>query len=190
MIENFRRVSEEFERKNQIILDGPYGSPGAAILGKESGRVAELDPTRLAAERGRYALAAVRQLLTVADIELEPEEELITPESYGVRLGDVTHEFFRIRKGRPALSGGDDPFNAARYVMYETVKLVNQVLQRRGSSERLATLEERHSEEFERPLTAQMCLAFVLLDDDLAYLLMWTPVIHNYCRPMRPDLFR
>ena len=69
--------------------------------------------------------------------------------------------------------------------MYETVKLVNQVLQRRGSNERLATLEELQSEEFERPLTAQMRLAFVLLDDDLAYLLMWTPAIHNYCRPLR-----
>jgi hypothetical protein len=121
---------------------------------------------------------------------LEPEEELITPESYGVRLGDVTHEFFRIRKGRPAVSSGDDPFNAARYVMYETVKLVNQVLQRRGSNERLSTLEELQSEEFERPATGQMRLAFVLLDDDLAYLLMWTPAIHNYCRPLRPDVFR
>jgi hypothetical protein len=190
MIENFRRVSEEFERKNQIILDGPYASPGAAILGKESGRVVELDPTRLATERGRYALAAVRQLLTVAGIELEPEEELITPEAYGVRLGDITHEFFRIRKGRPAVSGGDDPFNAARYVMYESVKLVNQILQMRESKERLATLEELQSEGLERPSTAQMRLAFVLLDDDLAYLLMWTPAIHNYCRPLRPDVIR
>ena len=101
MIENFRRVSEEFERNNQNIFDGPYASPGAAILGKESGRVVELDPTRLATERGRYALAAVRQLLTVAAIELEPEEELITAESYGVRLGDLTHEFFRMHRVGP-----------------------------------------------------------------------------------------
>ena len=29
--------------------------------------------------------------------------------------------------------------------------------------------------------------AFVLLDDDLSYLLMWSPLIHSY-HPLRPDV--
>jgi hypothetical protein len=69
--------------------------------------------------------------------------------------------------------------------MYGTAKLLNQVLKQRGCSERIATLEE-----LQTTFSGEMRLALVLLDDDLSYLLMWSPVIRNYCRPMRPDVFR
>ena len=126
----------------------------------------------------------MRPLLASVGIELGPLEERITANSYGVTLEGITHDYFRLRKGCPALQGGDLEINAARYVHYETGKLLNKLLKQKQSSARIATLEERQT-----LLSAQMRLAFVLLDDDLSYLFMWSWAVHNYCRPMRPDVF-
>ena len=74
--------------------------------------------------------------------------------------------------------------NAAGFVLHETCKLLNKVLKQRQKAERIATLEELQSS-----FPTQMRLALVLLDDQLSYLIMWSPPVHNYCRPMRPDVF-
>jgi hypothetical protein len=184
MVANFLATHEEFQRGRWQLLPGEFASPGAALLGADSGRVVDLDQGRLARERARYALAAARPLLGAAGVEIGAPKELVSSDSYGVRLDGVTHEFFRLRNGRPALQGGEHEVNAARYVLDETTKLLNKVLNARGRAERTASLAELR-EQFE-PRTR---LAMVLLDDDLSYLMMWSPVIHNYCRPMRPDVF-
>jgi hypothetical protein len=185
MIREFLTVYESFRRNNMQLLAGPFPSPGAVILCEESGRVVNLDESRLAEERGGYAIAKTRSLLALAGIELGDPLETTTADSYSVRLEGVTHDYFRLRKGRPALPGGEHQSNVARYVMYGTVKLLNKVLKERACVERIASLEELRAD-----FSEEMRLALVLLDDDLCYLLMWSPVIHNYCRPMRPDVFR
>jgi hypothetical protein len=184
MIRDFYAVSQAFADSKWQPIEGPFASPGAVLLDPKSGRVVNLDMARLAEERGRYAIAAVRPLLASAGIELGPLEERITANSYGVTLEGMTHDYFRLRKGRPALAGGDHEINAARYVLYETGKLLNKLLKQKQNSARISTLEE-----YPTQLTAQMRLAFVLLDDELSYLFMWSGAVHNYCRPMRPDVF-
>lgn len=185
MIRDFDEVSKAFADNNGQLIEGPFASPGAVLLDPKSGRVVNLNEARLAADRGRYAIDMVRPLLVSAKIEIGPIEEKVTAESYGVKLEGITHEYFRIRKGHPALPGGEHESNAARYVLYETTKLLNKILIERRNAARIATLEE-----LENSFTAQTRLAFVLLDDDLSYLFMWSPAVPNYCRPMRPDVFR
>lgn len=180
IIQDFYEVSKAFRDNNQRHLDGPFASPGAVLLDPKSGRIVNLDMARLAEERGRYAIAAVRPLLASVGIELGPLEERITANSYGVTLEGITHDYFRLRKGRPALEGGDLEINAARYVLYETGKLLNKLLKQKQNSARISVLEEHQT-----LLTAQTRLAFVLLDDELSYLFMWSEAVHNYCRPMR-----
>ena len=168
--------------------DGPTGgrfaSPGSVLCNPISGRVVNLDIARLAKERGRYAIASVRPLLASVGIELGIVEEQIAADSYGVTVEDINHHYFRLRKGHPSLQGGEHEINAGRYVLYETCKLLNKVLKQRQKAERIATLEE-----LQTSFTAQMRLALVLLDDELSYLFMWSPAVHNYCRPTRPDVF-
>jgi hypothetical protein len=185
MIREFQAVYESFRSNKWQLLYGPFPSPGAAILREDSGRVVNLEAARLAKERGGYAIAKTRPLLAAAGIDLGPADETITADSYSVRIEGITHKYFGLRKGRPALLGGEHQGNAARYVIDETAKLLNKVLKQRGCAERIATLAELRTR-----LSAETRLALVLLDDDLSYLLMWSPVIHNYCRPMRPDVFR
>jgi SMI1 / KNR4 family (SUKH-1) len=184
MIRDFHEVSKAFRDNNQRHLEGPFASPGAALLDPKSGRVVDLDMARLAEERGGYAIGAARPLLASAGIELGPIEERTTASSYGVTLEGIPHDYFRLRKGHPALQGGDLEINAARYVLYETAKALNKVFKQRQNSARIATLEEHQAF-----LSGPTRLAFVLLDDELSYLLMWTPLVHNYCRPMGPDVF-
>ncbi|HEV3238175.1 MAG TPA: hypothetical protein VGZ25_14390, partial [Gemmataceae bacterium] len=185
MIQDFLDVSQSFAANNCQLLEGSYASPGAVLCDPKSGRVVNLDIARLANERGRYAIAAVRPLLASAGIEIGHIEERITADSYGVTLDGVDHEYFRLRKGRPAMQGGEHEINSARYVLYETCKLLNKVLKQKQNTARIATLEELQTR-----ITSRMRLAFVLLDDELSYLFMWSPVVHNYCGPVRPDVFK
>jgi hypothetical protein len=118
-------------------------------------------------------------------IEFGTLEEQLTADSYGVTLEGVNHRYFRLRKGHPSLHGGEHEINAARYVLYETCKLLNKILKQRQRAERFATLEE-----LQTSFDVRMRLSLVLLDDGLSYLFMWSPAVHNYCRPMRPDVFK
>ena len=152
------------------------------------GRVIDLDTGRLTVERGRYAGAMARSLIARAGVELGMVEEVRSPDAYAVRLEGITQDFFRLRdNGRPAIQHGDDDRTVAGEVAGRTVTLVNKALRRRGAAERLAFLDESlPSEPPGRRLGCRR--AFVLLDHPLSYLLMWSPVIHNYCRPSRPDV--
>ncbi len=185
MIGDFLEASQDFAANKWQLLEGPFASPGAVLCDPISGRVVNLDIARLANERGGYAIAAIRPLLASVGIEFGIAEEQIAADSYGVTLEGISHHYFRLRKGRPTLQGGEHEINAARYVLYETCKLLNKVLKQRQKAERIATLEELRAS-----FNVQMRLALVLLDDELSYLFMWSPVVHNYCRPMRPDVFR
>jgi len=184
MVREFLLVHKQFNENQYRMVDGPYASPGAVILQEESGRVVNLSAKHLTANRGLYALKMARQLLASAGIELGVPEEIVSNDSYRVRLEGIEHEYFRLRNGMPTKSGGNE-FNIARFVLYETAKLLNKVLKQRKHKARISTLEELQTQ-----LTGKFRLAMVLLDDDLSYLLQWTPVIHNYCRPVRPDVFR
>ncbi len=184
MLRDFYAVSQAFADSKWQPVEGPFASPGAVLLNPNSGRVVDLDTARLAEERGRYAIAAVRPLLASVGIELGPLEERITANSYGVTLEGTTHDYFRLRKGRPALAGGDHEINAARYVLYETGKLLNKLLKQKQNSARISTLEE-----YPTQLNAQMRLAFVLLDDELSYLFMWSGVSTIIVVPCGPTCF-
>jgi len=185
MIGNFLEVSQHFTANKQQLLEGPFASPGAVLCDPVSGRVVNLDVARLAIERGRYAIAAIRPLMASVGIEFGTVEEQVTADSYGVTLEGVNHRYFRLRKGHPSLQGGEREINAARYVLYETCKLLNKVLKQRQRAERIATLEE-----LQNIFEARIRLSLVLLDDELSYLMMWSPAVDNYCRPMRPDVFK
>jgi hypothetical protein len=185
MIRDFLEVSRDFTANKWQLLEGPFASPGAVLCDPISGRVVNLDIARLATERGRYAIAAVRPLLASVGIEFGTVEELVAADSYSVTLEGVNHHYFRLRKGHPSLQGGEHEINAAGYVLYETGKLLNKVLKQRQKAERIATLEE-----LQTSFSTRMRLSLVLLDDELSYLFMWSPAVHNYCRPMRPDVFR
>lgn len=162
-----------------------YSSPGAAILTEACGRIARLDCARLATERARYGLEVARGLLATAGVELAQAQEVSGDGVYGAQLEGIHQQFFRLRNGHPAKLGGEHEVNAARYVMYECAKLVNRVLQRRDRDERIATLEQWHDDK-----GPGEGLAFVMLDDELSYLFMWSGAIDNFCRPMRGDAFR
>ncbi len=184
MIRDFLEVPQAFAAKKWQLLEGRFASPGAVLCDPRSGRVVNLDIARLANERGGYAIASVRPLLASVGIELGVAKEQTAADSYGVTLEDIDHHYFRLRKGHPSLQGGEHEINAARYVLYETCNLLNKVLTQRQKAERIATLEE-----LQTSFTMQMRLALVLLDDEMSYLFMWSPAVHNYCRPTRPDWF-
>ncbi len=120
-------------------------------------------------------------MLAATGIELAPLEELRSGDIYAARLEGVEHEFFAIKNGHPHREGGDVPINAVRYFLYEIAKLLTKVFASGKSPERVATLEEMGNSGISR-------LAFVLLDDDLSYLMQWSPLLQN-CRPMRPDVW-
>ena len=183
MIGDFLEVSQKFAANKWQLLDGPFASPGAVVCDPRSGRVVDLDIGRLVNERGRYAIAVVRPLLSSVGIELGTVNEEVTADSYGVSLEGISHRYFRLRKGHPALLGGEHEINAARYTLYETCKLLNKVLRKRQKAERMATLEE-----LQASIDMRFRLSLVLLDDELSYLMMWSPAVHNYCRPTRPDV--
>jgi SMI1 / KNR4 family (SUKH-1) len=182
IVRDFLDVSKSFAANNGQLLKGKYASPGAVLCDPRSGRVVNLDIARLAKERGRYAIRSVRPLLASARIEIGKIKEQIATDSYGITLEGVHHEYFGLRKGCPSLPGGEHKINAARYVLYETCKLLNKVLKQKKNVARVATLEEHRD-------MSPMRLAFVLLDDELSHLFMWSQAVHNYCRPMRPDVF-
>lgn len=163
-------------------LPGRFASPGAAILTDDCGRVARLDSERLARERGAYAIAAARPLLARAGVELGQLREEDTKGSYSVELEGVSREFFRVRKGKPAIPGGEHAVNVAMAVIQETATLVNRVLVAKRRRERFATMMEMSS------LIGGVVPALVMLDEEMAYLMMWSPAIHNYCRPTRGDV--
>ena len=142
MIQDFLEVSQDFTANKWQLLEGPFASPGDVLCDPISGRVVNFDIARLAIERGRYAIAAVRPLMASVGIEFGTVEELVAADSYSVTLEGVNHRYFRLRKGRPSLRGGEHEINAARYVLYETCKLLNKVLKQRQRAERIATLEE------------------------------------------------
>jgi len=180
--EFFAKCQESKLLREQRLPGNYYYSPGAAILTEECGRLARLECGRLASERAGYGLEVARRLLATAGVELAQGREIISEGAYGAMLEGIQQEFFRLRKGHPAKMGGEHEVNAARYVLYECAKLVNRVLERRGCEERIATLEQHGG-----PGDG---LAFVMLNDELSYLFMWSGAIDNFCRPMRGDAFR
>jgi hypothetical protein len=170
-----------------FVYSGKGDSPGKALFVEETGRVARLDEARLAEERAAYAIARIRPVLAaVAGAELGSPEERVTPDAYAVRLDDVDHTFFRLKNGAPAIAGGEHRVNAARYVMYETTKLVNRWLAAHGHEARIATIEalDKSADSIE----TRFDFSFVVVNDELSYLFMWSTVLDNYCRATRPDV--
>jgi hypothetical protein len=176
------------------LLKGPFPSPGSALFVPDTGRVVHLEVGRLANERATYAIAMMRPLLAKAGIELEVVEELVTPDRYSARLEGITHDFLRLRNGLPTGAGSQHEGNVAMWVCNEAVKLVNKVLKQRSVPERISSQREYlgtvtivkfrgKSLRVQDPRDA-----FVLLDDPMSYLVMWSGMIGNGCRPLRPDV--
>ena len=166
------------------VPQGRIPSPGCGLFTRSSGRVAVLDPDELNRSRAPYAMSRLRPLLAATGIEFAPLEEIRTNDVYGARMEGIEHEFFRLKDNHPYIEGGHVPLNAARYLMYETAKLTTKVLRKRKSPARIATLEQIN------PLEGKITrLAFVLLDDALSYLIQWSPLLDNFCRPLRPDVW-
>ena len=115
--------------------------------------------------------------------EMAQSEQRLQPLEGQLHLPATTVHFEHRGGGEFLLQGGEHEINAARYVLYETCKLLNKVFKQRQGTERLATLDELRTS-----FTPQMRFALVLLDDELSYLFMWSPAVHNYCRPERPDV--
>ncbi len=164
-------------------VGGRLASPGTALFTNSTRRVAAVDPEELLRGRAAYALSRLRPILAATGIELAPVEELGTSDLYVAKLEGVEHEFFALVDGQPAREGGLVPINAARFYMEETAKLVTKVLRKRKSPERVATLQEMTKS------SGVTRLALVLLDDELSYLIQWSPLLDNFCRPIRPDVW-
>jgi hypothetical protein len=178
-------IADYLETKSRFrgaLLPGRFASPGAAILTDDCGRVVRLDIERLARERGAYAIAAARSLVARAGVELGPVREVETEDGYSAELEGISREFFRMREGKPAIRGGEHAVTVAMAVIREAATLLNQVLQAKRRRERFATIMEMSS------VLGGVGPALVMLDDELAYLMMWSPAIHNYCRPIRVDV--
>src|ERR1043165_1861495 len=111
-----------------------------------------------------------------AGVELGPVREVETEDGYSAELEGISREFFRMREGKPAIRGGEHAVTVAMAVIREAATLLNQVLQAKRRRERFATIMEMSS------VLGGVGPALVMLDDELAYLMMWSPAIHNYCR--------
>jgi hypothetical protein len=159
-------------------------SPGCALFTKNCGRVVMIDADELNRGRAPYAMSRLRPLLAATGIEFAPLEEIRAGDIYAARMEGIEHQFFRIKDNHPYIEGGHVPINAARYLMYETAKLTTKVLRKRKSPARIATMEQIS------PVEGRITkLAFVLLDDELSYLIQWSPLLDNFCRPLRPDVW-
>ena len=166
------------------VSTGKIPSPGCALFSKTSGRVVSVDPDELNRSQAPYAMSRLRPLLAATGIELAPVEEMGSDQLYAARMEGVEHIFFELRNGHPHIEGGNVPINAARYLLYETAKLATKVLRKRKNPARIATLEQMD------PAQSRITrLAFVLLDDELSYLIQWSPLLDNFCRPLRPDVW-
>ncbi len=166
------------------VSSGRVPPPGCALFTRSSGRVAVVDPDELNRARAPHAMSRLRPLLAATGIELAPLEETRGADVYGARMEGIEHEFFRLKDNHPHIEGGHVPINAARYLMYETAKLTTKVLRKRKSPARIATLEQMS------PARDKITrLGFVLLDDELSYLIQWSPLLDNFCRPLRPDVW-
>jgi hypothetical protein len=177
------------------LLKGPFPSPGSALFVPDTGRVVHFEVARMAKERAPYAVGMMRPLLAKAGVELGAVEELVTQDCYAARLEGVTRDLLRLRNGLPTGAGSHHEGNVATWVSSEAVTLVNQVLKQRGIPERIAwqqeslrthTVAEFKGKSFK---VRDQRNAFVLLDDPLSYLVMWSAGMANrYCHPLRPDV--
>jgi hypothetical protein len=182
MKQEFLATSDKVARRAKNRMHTMDLSPGRALFVPDSGRVVDLDISGVVSGRGAYCAERLRPLMSLAGIDVGPGEEVRSNDRYAMRLAGVEHEFFKIRNGKVRMPGAEHPINLARYVMYGAAKLACKALRAKGSSQRIATLEDMNDGVIDR-------LAFVLLDDELSYLVMWSAALDNYCRPMRADVF-
>lgn len=177
------------------LLKGPFPSPGSALFVPDTGRVVHFEVGRMANERAPYAVGTMRPLLAKAGVELGAVEQLVTQDRYAARMEGITHDLLRLRNGLPTGAGSQHEGNVATWVSSEAVTLLNKVLKQRGVPERIAwqreslgtyTIAEFKGKSFK---AGDYRHAFVLLDDPLSYLVMWSSGMANrYCHPLRPDV--
>lgn len=159
-----------------------HPSPGEMLFTPACGRVIDLDIGELLRGGAKYGFDMLRPMFAAAGVAVGAAEELQEDHRYAARVDGVEQEFYKLKKGRPALPGSEHAENAARYMLYGVAKLACKVLTAHGSDERVATLERMS------PLCGLTGLSVVLLTDELSYEILWSGAINNFCRPMRVDV--